>query len=212
MSEQLTKISNAGDSHGDSSLFNTNPSELSSSTSFHTYRSSSFFGLSTTQHQNKKGLFSPLAMIIVLSFVSIFILFTVLGSKTMSYNSVHSGAMLSINSYRRLQEDFWSFDLRAGGIFGLGAIHPKELQFCPRIMEHFVPCYNTSSARKAGLENDDDILFDRNCEASGSAWHCLIRTPKNYHVPVRWPHSRETVYAGNLKALHDELREAKVER
>ena len=212
MSEEFIKVNNLGDSHGDSGLFSTHPSEAPSFNSFHTNRSSSFIGLSTTQYQNKKGLFSPLAMIIVLSFASIFVLFAVLRSKTMAYNSGHSGPRLIMNSYRRLQEDFWSFDLRAGGIFGLGAIHPTELLFCAKSMEHYVPCYNVSLARKAGLGNDDDILHDRHCDLSGSSQYCLVRPPKNYHVPPRWPRSKKTVYAGNMKTLHDDLKEAKVER
>lgn len=177
-----------------------------SSLSFHTNHSNSSLGLPTPA-QNKRLLSSPLAKIIMLSFISICVLVAVLGSASTGYSS-NSASRLIYSSYRRLQEDFSSLDLISGGIFRLGALHPKELMICPKDMEHHVPCYNASSAMKGGLRSSGES--DRHCELSDGRTLCLVRPPKNYTLPLQWPNSMRNVWMGNTKIAHNF--ESKTER
>eukprot|EP00250_Pteridium_aquilinum_P020778 c24944_g3_i2 orf=528-2675(+) len=192
-----------GGSHSYKNFFTQLPEV--SSLSFHTSHPNSSLGLPTPV-QNKKVLSSPLAKIIMLSFISIFVLVAVLGSTSAGYSS-NPASRFVYSSYRRLQEDFSSLDLLSGGIFGLGALHPKELMICPRDMEHHVPCYNASSTVKTRYSEE----YERNCEPSEGRTLCLIRPPKNYTLPFQWPHSKSIVRVENAKIAHDFI-EPKTER
>ncbi|MCO5584090.1 hypothetical protein L7F22_038013 [Adiantum nelumboides] len=155
---------------------------------------------------NKKVMSSSLAKVVLLSFISIFVLVAVLGSTSADYSS-NPASRLIYSSHRKLQEDFSSLDLTSGGMFGLGALHPKELTFCSNDMEHHVPCYNASTAVRAGPSNE----LDRHCELSDSRSLCLIRPPKNYSLPLQWPHAKNNVWFQNTKWSHD-FKEFRIER
>ncbi|KAH7365598.1 hypothetical protein KP509_18G036700 [Ceratopteris richardii] len=133
------------------------------------------------QAQSKKVL-SSLAKVIMLSFISVFLLVAVLGSNNIaSTNFIYS-------SYRRFHEQF-SLDLVTGGIFGLGVIHPKELTICPISTENQVPCYNISTSIQA-TSNDE---VDRYCEPSDRSILCLTKPPQDYSLPFQWPQSKNFV-------------------
>lgn len=159
---------------------------------------------------NKRGLSVPLGKLIMLTFVSIFILIAVLGSSNAAY-SASAAPRLLYRSYRRIQQEF-SLDFTNGGIFGLGTFHPKDLTICPKDMEHNVPCYNVSSAHKAGFRKGEE--YERHCELSDGRKQCLIRPPKDYRIPLRWPKSRSAVWSGNVKVARDQFqgKETKTER
>ncbi|KAI5083594.1 hypothetical protein GOP47_0003337 [Adiantum capillus-veneris] len=177
-----------------------------SSFSFYSSQSNSTTLGHPASAQSKKVLAAPLARIVMLSFISIFVLVAVLGSTSTGYSS-NPASRLIYSSYRKLQEDFSSLDLTSGGVFGLGAVHPKELTICPKDMEHHVPCYNASAAARARSSGD----LDRHCELSDSRTLCLIRPPKNYTLPLQWPHSRTNVWLQNSKGAH-EFKEFRTER
>lgn len=150
---------------------------------------------------NKRGLSLSFGKISMVAFVSIFVLIAVLGSSSGSY-SANTGPILPYVSYRRFQQAL-SRDFSVDGIFGVDTLQPKELMACSKDMEHHVPCYNVSCARKAGLKAGEE--FDRHCELSGGRKQCLIRPPKDYRLPVRWPHSKAAIWGGNVKVARDHL-------
>lgn len=172
------------------------------SLSVHTNHSNSSLSLPMPP-QNKRVPSSPIAKIIMLSFISTCFLIMVLGSASSGYSS-KSASRIIYSSYRRLQEDISSLERLSGGIFGLESIHPKEFMICPEDMEHHVPCYNASSAAEGELRESD-----RHCVLEGTKL-CLVRPPKNYTLPLQWPNSVSNVWMTNAKIAQN--LESKTER
>lgn len=141
---------------------------------------------------------------LLLCFISIVALIAVLGSSTSNtLDSVTSSSKPDIYSnYRRLKEqaavDY--FELRT---LSLGTSRPKELDLCGKERENFVPCYNVSANLLAGFKEGEE--FDRHCEMSGLGDRCLVRPPKDYKIPLRWPAGRDVIWSANVKITKDQF-------
>ncbi|KAI9124818.1 hypothetical protein K1719_004145 [Acacia pycnantha] len=79
----------------------------------------------------------------------------------------------------------------------------QELGFCGKERENFVPCYNVSANLLAGFGVGEE--FDRHCEFSTEGERCLVRTPKDYNIPLRWPAGRDVIWSGNVKISKDQF-------
>ncbi|XP_061368003.1 probable methyltransferase PMT4 isoform X3 [Gastrolobium bilobum] len=130
---------------------------------------------------------------LILSLLSLVALITVLGSS--SSNTIDSAppnpASLIYTTYRRIKEqaavDY--LDLRS---VSNGGTRQKELDLCGKEMENFVPCHNVTE-------------FDRHCEQLREVERCLIRPPKEYKIPLRWPSGRDIIWSGNVKITKDQF-------
>ncbi|XP_074296313.1 putative methyltransferase PMT5 isoform X1 [Silene latifolia] len=106
-------------------------------------------------------------------------------------------------NYRKLKEqavvDY--FDLR----FLNSGTNPrqKELPLCGKERENYMPCYNVSANLLAGFKDGEE--FDRHCELSRDEEHCLVRAPKEYKIPLRWPAGRDVIWSGNVKITKDQF-------
>ncbi|GKU99681.1 hypothetical protein SLEP1_g12490 [Rubroshorea leprosula] len=142
---------------------------------------------------------------LLLCLVSVLALIAVLGSSS-SYNAFDSVSSTLVpetyTNYRRLKEqaavDY--IDLRA---LSLGASHPRELGLCGKEKEHFVPCYNVSANLLAGFKDGEE--FDRHCEVLRKGPRCLVRPPKGYKIPLRWPVGRDVIWNENVKITKDQF-------
>ncbi|PQP92678.1 hypothetical protein Pyn_26989 [Prunus yedoensis var. nudiflora] len=85
----------------------------------------------------------------------------------------------------------------------LGASRQRELGLCGRERENYVPCYNVSSNHFAGFKDGEE--FDRHCEVSRNRERCLVRPPKYYKIPRRWPSGRDVIWSGNVKITKDQF-------
>lgn len=146
----------------------------------------------------------------LLCLLSIVALITLLGSSSSSSSSLTEfdslGTPRSPNvytNYRKLKEqavvDY--FDLR---FLALGT-NPKqkELPLCGKERENYVPCYNVSANLEAGFKDGEE--FDRHCQLSRKEQQCLVRPPKEYKIPLRWPAGRDVIWSGNVKITKDDF-------
>ncbi|XP_056697095.1 probable methyltransferase PMT5 isoform X1 [Spinacia oleracea] len=143
----------------------------------------------------------------LLCLFSILALIVLLGSSSSSLREFDSlGAPRFPNvytNYRKLKEqavvDY--FDLR---FLALGANpRQKELSLCGKERENYVPCYNVSDNLEAGFKYGEE--FDRHCELSRNEERCLVRPPKDYKIPLRWPAGRDVIWSGNVKITKDDF-------
>ena len=83
----------------------------------------------------------------------------------------------------------------------MGAIKLKELELCPPEMENFVPCYSNFTG-----ELDSGGETERRCvrEYSGEE-SCIIGSPKEYRVPLRWPRGRDYIWKDNVRVGGEEF-------
>lgn len=51
----------------------------------------------------------------------------------------------------------------------------------------------------------DGEVFDRHCELSRELDRCLVRPPKEYKIPLRWPAGRDVIWSGNVKITKDQF-------
>ncbi|XP_074274677.1 putative methyltransferase PMT5 isoform X1 [Silene latifolia] len=106
-------------------------------------------------------------------------------------------------NYRKLKEqavvDY--FDLRY--LHSGSNPRQKELPLCGRERENYVPCYNASANLLAGLKDGEE--FDRRCELLRDEERCLVRPPKEYKIPLRWPAGRDVIWSGNVKITKDQF-------
>lgn len=109
-------------------------------------------------------------------------------------------ASLIYTNYRRIKEraavDY--LELRSGG----GA-RQKELELCGKERENFVPCHNVSANLLLGLKEGEE--FDRHCRVATPVERCLVRPPKEYKIPLRWPTGRDVIWSGNVKITKDQF-------
>lgn len=77
----------------------------------------------------------------------------------------------------------------------LGVNRLKEFPLCGKERENHVPCYNIT----------EDILADRNCEFAREEERCLVRPPRDYKIPLRWPVGRDIIWSGNVKITKDQF-------
>ncbi|THG19571.1 hypothetical protein TEA_013985 [Camellia sinensis var. sinensis] len=134
----------------------------------------------------------------------IFIFLGDLGSSSSSaFDSVTSTARSDVYSnYRRLKEKALSDYLELKS-FSLGATRQREFSLCGKEKENYVPCYNVSANLLAGFKDGEE--FDRHCEVSREQQSCLVRPPKDYKIPLRWPAGEDVIWSGNVKISKDQF-------
>ncbi|KAJ0252871.1 hypothetical protein HA466_0119920 [Hirschfeldia incana] len=105
------------------------------------------------------------------------------------------------SNYRRIKEqaavDY--LDLRS---LSLGTTL-KEFPLCGKERESYVPCYNVTGNLLAGLQEGEEL--DRHCEFEREKERCVVRPPKDYKIPLRWPLGRDIIWSGNVKITKDQL-------
>ncbi|XP_022776758.1 probable methyltransferase PMT5 [Durio zibethinus] len=151
-------------------------------------------------------IFSPRPPVswLLLCFVSVLALISVFGSSSSnSFDSVTSTLVPEIyTNYRRLKEqatvDY--FELRT---LPLGASRQREFGLCGKEKENYVPCYNVTANLLLGFKDGEE--FDRHCEFSRQRKWCLVRPPKDYKIPLRWPAGRDVIWSGNVKITKDQF-------
>ncbi|TYH39696.1 hypothetical protein ES332_D12G194500v1 [Gossypium tomentosum] len=141
---------------------------------------------------------------LVLCFTSVLVLIAVFGSsfpKSFDYVTVTPVPEIYSN-YRRLKEqtavDY--FQLRT---VSSGAGRQGELGLCGKERENYVPCYNVTANVLLGFKDGEE--FDRHCEVSSQGKFCLVRPPKDYKIPLRWPAGRDVIWTGNVKITKDQF-------
>lgn len=127
------------------------------------------------------------------------------------FGSSSSGAFYSVTptrvpdiytNYRRLKEQAAVDYLELRSLF-LAPSRQKEIDLCGKERENHVPCYNVSASLLAGYKDGEE--FDRHCELSREGEQCLIRAPKEYKIPLRWPTGRDVIWSGNVKITKDQF-------
>ncbi|XP_068646110.1 probable methyltransferase PMT5 isoform X1 [Aristolochia californica] len=140
-------------------------------------------------------------LLLFLCFLALIAILSSSPSKTLE--SVVSTPLPNIyKSYRKLREQAASEVLEIRSL-SLGITQPRELDICGKGRENHVPCYNVSGNLLAGFHNGEE--FDRHCEVSGQGVRCLIRPPKEYKIPLRWPAGRDVIWKGNVKLTKDQF-------
>lgn len=141
---------------------------------------------------------------LLLFLISIVALIAVLGSSASNtFDSVTSTSKPDIYSnYRRLKEQA-AVDYLELRTLSLGTSRQKELSLCGKERENFVPCYNVSANLLAGFKDGEE--FDRHCEMSRLTEQCLVRPPKDYKIPLRWPAGRDVIWSANVKITKDQF-------
>eukprot|EP00252_Welwitschia_mirabilis_P011501 TRINITY_DN25766_c0_g1_i1.p1 TRINITY_DN25766_c0_g1~~TRINITY_DN25766_c0_g1_i1.p1 ORF type:complete len:696 (+),score=119.74 TRINITY_DN25766_c0_g1_i1:624-2711(+) len=149
--------------------------------------------------RNSNPLFSFLKFVF-LCCLGLFVLVASLGSGSWSSQGPFSMRNPSVyKGYRRLREQVMADFSEIGGLLTKG----KELSVCSKELEDFIPCYNITENRLLGLENGEE--YDRHCGYSRTAKRCLVKPPKDYKIPLRWPTGRDVIWSNNVKITKDQL-------
>ncbi|KAE9613679.1 putative S-adenosyl-L-methionine-dependent methyltransferase [Lupinus albus] len=142
---------------------------------------------------------------LILSIISLLALISLLSS--LSSNAIDSESRRPVSliyrNYRRIKEQAAVDYLELRSLSIGGGTRQKELGLCGKERENFVPCHNVSANSLAGLKLDEE--FDRHCELLMRAERCLIRPPKEYKIPLRWPSGRDVIWSGNVKITKDQF-------
>ncbi|XP_057509843.1 probable methyltransferase PMT5 [Actinidia eriantha] len=141
---------------------------------------------------------------LLLFLISILVVIALLGSSSSSaFDSVTSTVRFNVyTNYRRLREQAASDYLELRSLSSEATI-PREFSLCGRERENYVPCYNVSGNLLAGFKDGD--VSDRHCEVSREQLHCLVRPPKDYKIPLRWPMGKDVIWSGNVKISKDQF-------
>ncbi|KAJ4850948.1 hypothetical protein Tsubulata_011524 [Turnera subulata] len=143
---------------------------------------------------------------LLLCFVCLLGLIAILGttSPSTAFDSVSSATAAPdiYSSYRRLKERA-AADYLELTTLSSGATWQSELGLCGRERENFVPCYDVPANLQAGFKDGEE--FDRHCEFSKTEDRCLVRSPKDYKIPLRWPVGRDVIWSGNVKITKDQF-------
>ena len=142
-----------------------------------------------------------LCLLIVIALVAL------LGSSSSSrgFDSSEAGTWLPnvYTNYRKLKDqavvDY--FDLRF--LVAGTNVRQKELPLCGKDRDNYVPCYNVSANLLAGFKDGEE--FDRHCQFSRSEDRCVVRPPKEYKIPLRYPAGRDVIWTGNVKITKDQF-------
>ncbi|KAG5544936.1 hypothetical protein RHGRI_017409 [Rhododendron griersonianum] len=105
-------------------------------------------------------------------------------------------------NYRRIKEQAASDYLELRSLSS-EATSTREFSFCGKDSENYVPCYNVSGNLLVGLKDGEE--FDRHCEVSREQLRCLVRLPKEYKIPLKWPAGKDVVWSGNVKISKDQF-------
>ncbi|KAK9107291.1 hypothetical protein Syun_023302 [Stephania yunnanensis] len=141
---------------------------------------------------------------LLLCFIAVLALVAILGpssSKTL-YSVDSSPIPIFYKNYRRLKEQATSDFLEIRSL-SLGIARSREFDLCGKERENFVPCYNVSANLAAGLHDGNE--FDRRCEKTLVGLGCLVRPPKDYKIPLRWPSGKDVIWSGNVKITKDQF-------
>ncbi|XP_078436979.1 putative methyltransferase PMT5 isoform X2 [Wolffia australiana] len=79
----------------------------------------------------------------------------------------------------------------------------RDFDICGKERENFVPCYNVSANILAGFHDGEE--YNRHCDPVGSSVRCLVRPPKDYKIPLRWPAGRDIIWNSNVKITRDQF-------
>ncbi|OAY59389.1 probable methyltransferase PMT5 [Manihot esculenta] len=140
---------------------------------------------------------------LLLCVICVLALIAILGSTSSTFDSVTNTPVPDIYSnYRRLKEQA-AVDYLELRTLSLGASRQKELGLCGKERENFVPCYNVSANLLAGFKDGEEL--DRHCEVSRPRQWCLVRPPKDYKIPLRWPAGRDVIWSGNVMLTKDQF-------
>ncbi|KAL8145606.1 putative pectin methyltransferase QUA2 [Apium graveolens] len=118
---------------------------------------------------------------------------------TISISTTSRGQIF--HGYRRLQEQLVS-DLLEIGQLSSGTARFKELEFCPDESENYVPCFNVTMNLDLGFPKGEEN--DRHC-GSSSLQNCLVLSPANYKIPLRWPTGQDVIWVSNVKITAQEV-------
>lgn len=105
------------------------------------------------------------------------------------------------HGYRRLHEQLVS-DLLDIGEISYAPSRLKELEFCYKEFENYVPCFNVSENVAHGFSDGNE--FDRHC-GHELRQDCLSLSPPNYKIPLRWPTGRDIIWVANVKLTAEEV-------
>lgn len=141
---------------------------------------------------------------LLLCLISLLALIAVLGSSSSNaFDAVTPTPVPDIYlNYRRLKEQAAVEYLELKSL-SLGPTRQRELDLCGKEIENYVPCYNVSASLLAGFKDGEE--FDRHCEVLRERNNCLVRPPKDYKIPLRWPAGRDVIWSGNVKITKDQF-------
>lgn len=142
-----------------------------------------------------------LTMLILKLSLALIIVLAITGSFWWTISITSSSRGHIFLGYRRLQEQLVS-DLWDIGELSLGSSKLKDMEFCPREFENYVPCFNVSDNLALGLS--DGREYDRHC-THGMKQNCLVLPPANYKIPLRWPTGRDIIWLANVKITAQEV-------
>ncbi|XP_026377402.1 probable methyltransferase PMT5 [Papaver somniferum] len=147
---------------------------------------------------------TPPLSLLLLCFVCVVVIIVVLGStSSKSLEGLDTSAIPDYyNNYRRLKEQAVSDFLEIRSL-SLGITNTREFELCGKDRENHVPCYNVSANLLAGFHDGEE--FDRHCEVSSVGQRCLVRPPKDYKIPLRWPAGKDIIWSGNVKITKDQF-------
>ncbi|KAK7351188.1 hypothetical protein VNO77_10456 [Canavalia gladiata] len=157
--------------------------------------SSDPFVIGTPRSRHKLVLFFmkfSLVFIIILALAGSF--WWTISISTTSRGHIYHG-------YRRLQEKL-VLDLLDIGEISYAPSRLKELEFCPQEFENYVPCFNVSDNLALGYSDGNE--FDRQCDHEHRQ-NCLVLSPRNYRIPLRWPTGRDVIWVANVKITAQEV-------
>ncbi|CAL5213007.1 unnamed protein product [Lathyrus oleraceus] len=141
---------------------------------------------------------------LILCVISVLALIIVLGSS--SSNAIDSSprrpASLIYTNYRRIKERVAVDYLELKSV-STGGLRQRELGLCGKERENFVPCHNITANSASGFEQGEEL--DRHCQVLKEEDQCLVRPPKEYKIPLRWPSGRDIIWSGNVKITKDQF-------
>ncbi|XP_059446112.1 probable methyltransferase PMT5 [Corylus avellana] len=141
---------------------------------------------------------------LLLCLISLLALIAVLGSSSSNaFDSVTPTPVPDVYlNYRRLKEQT-AVDYLELKSLSVGASRQRELGLCGKERENYVPCHNVSANLLVGFKDGEE--FDRHCEVSRERERCLVRPPKDYKTPLKWPTGRDVIWSGNVKITKDQF-------
>ncbi|KAF1865206.1 hypothetical protein Lal_00004580 [Lupinus albus] len=105
------------------------------------------------------------------------------------------------NGYRKLQEKLIS-DLLDIEEISYAPSRLKELEFCSQEFENYVPCFNVSDNLALGYSDSNEVV--RQC-GHEPRQGCLVLSPVNYKIPLRWPTGKDVIWFSNVKISAQEV-------
>ncbi|KAH0840385.1 hypothetical protein HID58_092316 [Brassica napus] len=140
-------------------------------------------------------------LLLILGLVALVTILAPLSSTSYDASTASTLVPNIYSNYRRIKEqaavDY--LDLRS---LSLGTTL-KEFPLCAKERESYVPCYNSTENLLAGLQEGD--VLDRHCEFEREKERCVVRTPRDYKIPLKWPLGRDIIWNGNVKITKDQF-------